>query len=37
MAEKGLNPNNWLITKNVSGQVHLVNRTSGKQRIVTAG
>jgi hypothetical protein len=30
----GLNPENWLITKNLPNKMHLVNRESGKERII---
>jgi hypothetical protein len=31
---RGLNPENWLITKNLPNNLHLVNRESGKERII---
>jgi hypothetical protein len=27
-----LNPENWLVTKNLQGELHLVHRESGKER-----
>lgn len=31
-----LNSDNWLVTKAIHGQMHLVHRVSGKQRIIPA-
>lgn len=30
----GLNPNNWLIVKNLSDRMHLVHRETGNERVV---
>jgi hypothetical protein len=30
----GLNPENWLITKNLPEKMHLLNRETGKTRII---
>lgn len=32
--ERGLNPKNWLVTKNANGELHLVHRETGTQRII---
>jgi hypothetical protein len=30
----GLNPENWLITKNLPGEMHVVHRETGTKRIL---
>lgn len=30
----GLNPANWLVTKNLPGELHLEHRTTGKARVL---
>lgn len=32
--EAGLNPENWLIVKNLHNEMHLVHRVSGRIRII---
>lgn len=32
----GLNPNNWLIIKNLPEEMHLVHRETGTQRVIPA-
>ncbi|WP_407649772.1 DUF6906 family protein [Thermaerobacillus caldiproteolyticus] len=31
-----LNPDNWLVVKNLTTELHLVHRTSGNQRVIPA-
>jgi hypothetical protein len=31
-----LNPENWLVTKNVQGKLHIVHRETGRERIIPA-
>lgn len=31
-----LNPDNWLVVKNLPNELHIVHRTSGKQRVIPA-
>lgn len=33
----GLNPNNWLVVKNIAGQLHLINRETGRPRKILYG
>lgn len=33
--QAGLRPDNWLVTKNLQHELHIVNRTSNKERIIT--
>ena len=32
--QKGLNPANWLVTKNLSTAVYIVHRQTGRERII---
>lgn len=34
MKSVGLNYNNWLVFKNINGQLHLVHRETGTKRII---
>jgi hypothetical protein len=31
-----LNPDNWLVVKNLTNELHIVHRTSGKQKVIPA-
>jgi len=37
LKESGLNPENWLVVKNITGQLQLINRTTGRQRVILYG
>lgn len=30
----GLNPDNWLVTKRLSNELHIVHKLNGKERVV---
>lgn len=32
--DAGLNPNNWLVTKNLVKAIHIVHRDTGNERII---
>lgn len=34
MAKVGLNPNNWLVVKNIPGSLHLEHRHTGRERVL---
>ncbi len=34
LKKAGLNPENWLITKDLQGEVHLSHRLTGKERVL---
>lgn len=34
LKESGLNPENWLVVKNTTGQLQLIHRTTGRQRVL---
>ncbi|MBO9609188.1 MAG: hypothetical protein J7639_24755 [Paenibacillaceae bacterium] len=36
IAAAKLSPDNWLVTKNHGGRLHLVHRITGKERIISA-
>jgi hypothetical protein len=36
LVKAGLNPNNWLVTKKITGQIHLVHRDTGNTRVLQA-
>lgn len=36
MRKAGLDPKNWLVTKNPTGELHLVHRETSKKRVVPA-
>ena len=35
--QKGLNPANWLVTKQPPGELYIMHRATGKQRIIFYG
>lgn len=37
LAKMGLNPNNWLIVKNLPGCMHLKHRHTGRARVMKVG
>ncbi|MBH0166256.1 hypothetical protein IHV12_15135 [Fictibacillus sp. 7GRE50] len=36
LEKAGLNSNNWLIYKNINGELHLIHRDTGNKRIIKA-
>lgn len=37
IADMGLNPYNWLVTKNLPGELHLEHRDTGRPRVMKMG
>lgn len=35
MKEAKLNPSNWLVFKNLGNQLHLINRSTNKTRVIS--
>jgi len=37
LKDSGLNPENWLVVRNTAGQLQLINRATGRQRVILYG